>query len=191
MSMANNILHRAQAGDTAAIQALVQTYQQEVFRLALSILDDPGEAEEATQDVFISALNALDKYRGEATFKTWLFSITINVCRRWWRKRQNRERLNQALQSIFRLAGVGPTHPEEILIRREAKAELWEAVAGLGEKHRLPLILFYEHELPVAEIAKVLELPVGIGQKRSRCDAVFRLLAAGAHGSAQELLRLR
>lgn len=156
-----NLFQRTQAGEAAAIQTLVQNYQAHVFRIALSILDDPGEAEEAAQDVFIAALDALETYRGDAAFKTWLTSITINMCRRRWRKRQSRERLNQALQSLFRLSGAGPTHPEEIVIRREAKSELWNAVAKLSEKHRLPIILYYEHDMPVAEIAQALGLPVG------------------------------
>ena len=155
------IVQRVRRGDAMAAQQLVQSYHSEIFRLALSILDDPAEAEDITQDVFISAINALDSYRGDSAFKTWLFSITVNVCRRRWRQRKTRERLIQLLQSVFPLIHANSVQPEEIVIRRENKAELWKAVDRLGEKYQLPLILFYGHELPVAEIAQVLGVPIG------------------------------
>jgi RNA polymerase sigma-70 factor (ECF subfamily) len=155
------LIQRSQTGDQSAIQALVISHQREVLRLAHSILDDPAEVEEAAQEAFITALRALSSFRGEASFKTWLFSITINGCRKRLKKRQNRARLAWALQSIFRISGVGPTHPEEIIIRREARTELWKAIAALGEKHRLPIILHYEHGLSVDEIAQTLDLRPG------------------------------
>jgi RNA polymerase sigma-70 factor (ECF subfamily) len=156
-----HLLQRSLDGDAEAIQALVQSHQAAVYHLALSILDDPHEAEEAAQDALISALNALETYRGDAQFKSWLFSITINQCRRRLKKRKAKELLLGTLQSLFRLKGEGPAHPEEILIRREAKTALWQAVETLGEKHKLPLILYYQHELSVAEIAEVLDLRLG------------------------------
>jgi RNA polymerase sigma-70 factor, ECF subfamily len=156
-----NLLQRSLAGDEAATQSLVQTYQQSILRLSLSILQDPCEAEEVTQDVFITALDALDTYRGDASFKTWLFSITINLCRMRLRKRKTRDLLLNTLQTFFRLSGAGPTHPEEIIIQREAEGALWKAVNALDEKHRLPILLYYEHDMPVNEIAQALNLPTG------------------------------
>jgi RNA polymerase sigma-70 factor (ECF subfamily) len=154
------LLQRSQSGENAAIQALVETYQSDVLRLARSILDDPNDAEEAMQEAFVTAFNALDSYRGEASFKTWLFSITINVCRRRLRKRKAQERLMRAVQMLF-WVGAGPAHPEEVVIRREARTKLRDAIDALDEKHRLPILLYYNQDLPVAEIAQVLNLPVG------------------------------
>lgn len=156
-----NLLQRALAGDGAATQSLVQTYQQPVLRLALSILDDPNEAEEAAQDVFVTALGALETYRGEASFKTWLLSITINQCRMRLRKRKARDLLLRTVQTFFRVSGASSAFPEEIIIRREAEGALWKAVHALDEKHRLPILLYYEHDMPVSEIAQALDLPTG------------------------------
>jgi RNA polymerase sigma-70 factor (ECF subfamily) len=154
------LLQRSQAGDPHAAQSLVLAFQADLLRLATTILNDPAEAEEAVQDALMIALHSLSEYRGEAAFKTWLFSITINECRRRLRKHNARERLQRALQSIFR-TGEGPTHPEDILIRGETQTAVRRAVAALSEKHRLPVVLFYDHELSVAEIAQTLDLPVG------------------------------
>lgn len=173
------LLRRLRGGDATAAQELVQSYHSEIFRLALSILDDPAEAEDITQDVFIAAIQALDSYRGDSAFKTWLFSITVNVCRRRWSQRKTRARLMQMLQSVFPSINTGSVHPEEILIRRENRQELWKAIDGLSEKYRLPLTLFYGHELPVAEIAQILNIPVGT--VLSRLHTAREHLAAKIH----------
>ena len=60
------------AGEAQAIEKLIQAYQKEVYRLALSILDDPDEAEEGTQDAFIAVLRALDSFHGGSSLKTWI-----------------------------------------------------------------------------------------------------------------------
>ena len=151
-------LEQCREGDSLAIERLVQTYQQDVCRLALSILEDADDADDATQEVFVAALRALDSFRGESSLKTWLFSITINVCRNRLQRAQSRGRLRQVLQSLFL---QNQAHPESDAIQRESDSALWRAVHALGEKHCIPVILRYYHDLPVAEIAEMLGMPVG------------------------------
>jgi RNA polymerase sigma-70 factor, ECF subfamily len=152
-------------GNPSAVEALVRVYEKDLYRLALSILDDPSEAEEATQDAFLAALKALASYRGEATLGTWLYRITINICQTRLRRRMAWERLKDSLQAVFRLVGVGPgeSHapPEAAVIQNEADAAIWRAVQALGEKHRLVVILYYYHDLPVTEIAQTLGIQEG------------------------------
>lgn len=155
------LIQRSQSGDPAAVEAVVRTFQPELLHLAGAILRDPDEAEEAVQDALMAALAALDDYTGRAAFKTWLFSITINACRRRLRRRRARERLSRVLQMIFWVAGGPPAHPEELLIRDETRTAVRHAVEALEEKHRLPVVLFYDHELSIAEIAETLDLPQG------------------------------
>ncbi len=159
------LVEACRAGDPAAIEALVCAHQGRVYRLALSVLDDPAEADEAAQDALVAALRALDSYRGDAAFTTWLYAITMNVCRGHLRRRRARERLHQALQAVFRLRG-GPDDPEDRTVRREADRGLWRAIQALGEKHRLPVILRYYHELSIAEIAQVLGISEGTVHSR-------------------------
>ncbi len=156
-------LRQCREGDPLAIERLVQTHQAEVYRLALSILDDPDEAEDAVQEVFVSALRSLDSFRGDASLKTWLFRITINLCRSRYRRDQSRGRLRQVLQSLFR---SDQPHPESEAVRHEANSALWRAVRALDEKHRVPVILRYYHDLPVAEVAEMLGIPVGTVHSR-------------------------
>jgi RNA polymerase sigma-70 factor, ECF subfamily len=160
MNMTTLII-RCRAGEADAIQDLVREHQADVFRLALSILDDSAEADEVTQEAFLAALRMLESYRGDSTFTTWLYRITVNLCQTRLRKRQAKERILHALQSIFRLADASAAHPEEIVIQREANSLVWKAVSELNEKHRLPVILYYYKNLPVLEIAVVLNLREG------------------------------
>jgi RNA polymerase sigma-70 factor (ECF subfamily) len=163
--MDSHWLEQCRAGDSLAIERLVQTYQQDVYRLALSILDDPDEAEDATQEVFLSALRALESFRGYASFKTWLFSIAINLCRSRLGRRNRRARIQQILQSLFRLGG-GQVLPENEALKNESDSALWQAIRALGDKHRIPIVLRYYHELPVADIAETLGIPPGTVHSR-------------------------
>jgi RNA polymerase sigma-70 factor (ECF subfamily) len=159
------LIERYRAGDANVVETLVRAHQQDVFRLALSILDDPAEADEAAQDSFVAALNALDNYRGEAAFSTWLYRITVNVCRGRLRQRRSRHRLRETLTGLFRLAGL-PPRPEDAALQRERDSALWRAVRALDDRHRLPLVLYYYHDLPTAEIAQVLGISEGTVHSR-------------------------
>lgn len=156
-------LRQCREGDPLAIERLVHTHQAEVYRLALSILDDPDEADDATQEVFVAALRSLDSFRGDSSLKTWLFRITINLCRSRHQRDQRRTRLRQILERLFR---ADQAHPESEAVRHEAESALWRAVRALDEKHRIPVILRYYHDLPAAEIAETLGIPVGTVHSR-------------------------
>jgi RNA polymerase sigma-70 factor (ECF subfamily) len=154
------------AARAAAVEDLVRTYQPRLYRLALSLLDDPAEADEATQDTFVAALRALPAYRGQAALGTWLTAIGVNVCRSRRRRGAAWGRLRSALEAAARQRGPGETGPEAAAIRREGRERVWQAVMALGDKHRLPVILRYYHDLPTAEIAQVLGLSEGTVHSR-------------------------
>lgn len=154
------------AGDDAAIEQLVYEYQGGVFRLALSVLNDPGEAHEATQDTFIAALGALKSYKENSTFKAWLYTIALNMSRSRLRKRKTLQRLNNTLQAIFRVQTQKLPSPEDAVIESEKDAALWKALNQLGEKHRIPLALRYFHNLSAAEIAEIMNINEGTVHSR-------------------------
>jgi RNA polymerase sigma-70 factor (ECF subfamily) len=154
------------AGDENAIERLIDEYQADLFRLALSILDDPAEASEATQDAFISILRAMKGYEEKSSFRAWAYTITLNLCRNRLRKRKTLEKLKLTLMSIFRIQLQKIPSPEEMVIQNESDALLWKALYKLGEKHRIPLILRYFHDLTPPEIADVLEISEGTVHSR-------------------------
>src|SRR3990172_4835947 len=149
-----HLIRRCEAGETGAIEEFVHTYQLVSYRLALSILDDPAEAEEAAQDALITALDRLASFRGGAAFTTWLYTLTLNLCRMRLRKRRSRQRLAGILQEVFRIHNQ--THyPEAELQQIESDAALWSAIRRLTDLQREAIILRYYHELPIANISQV------------------------------------
>lgn len=149
----------------AAVESLVHAYYDDVLHLATTILKDTNEAADVTQEVFIKAVTHLDGYRGEAAPKTWLFSIAINQCRQALRKRKSSQKLTKTLQRLSQFV-KRTRSPEEKVSDLEQDTELWTAVAQLKEKHRLPILLHYVHNLSTREIAEVLDSRPGTIQSR-------------------------
>ncbi len=147
------------------LEALVQEHYAYIQRLALSILNDPHDAEDAAQETFIAAHRAWASFRGDAAARTWLTSIAVNACRGRLRKRKVRQGLQNTLIALHLLRSRPPS-PEQSAIQNEASRLLWQAVDTLDEKHRLPLILRYVHELSVAQIAAALRISPGTVHSR-------------------------
>ena len=149
-------------------------YRTLVFRLALSILDDVAEAEEAAQDALIAAVDRLDRFRGESSFATWLYAITLNVCRGRLRQRRSRQRLSQVLRALLHSDPPLEARPEQIAMHREADAAVWRAIRSLDEKHREAVVLLYFHDLRLADIAQV----AGVSERtvRARLHAAHERL---------------
>lgn len=166
------IIERCRTGDSTAIEHFVQTYQQDVYRLALSILDDSHEAEDATQESLLAALRGLDSFHGNSSLKTWLFSITVNICRTRLQRQQRREQVTQLLNGI--LQRTHPASVEEGAIQNESNQALWHAIHDMNEKHRIPIVLRYYHDLSVPEIAAILQIPEGT--VHSRLNTARKLL---------------
>jgi len=154
------------SGDETSIERLVSHYKDGVFRLALSVLDDPAEANEAAQDAFIAALAALESYRDGSSFTSWLYTITLNISRSRLRKRKTLEKLKNTLQGLFHIEAQKTPSAEDFMIQNEQDAAVWRAMEQLGHKHRIPIILRYYHDLPTAEIAKMMKINEGTVRSR-------------------------
>lgn len=158
------LIELCRVGDSTAIENFVQTYQQDVYRLALSILDDPGEAEDAAQEALLSALRSLDAFHGTSSLKTWLYSITVNICRNRLQRHKRHERLTKILGEILRVRSAPSV--EEDAIQHESNEALWRMIHSMDEKHRIPVVLRYYHDMSVAEIARILQVPEGTVHSR-------------------------
>jgi RNA polymerase sigma-70 factor (ECF subfamily) len=159
--MDEDILRACRQGNPQAIESLVREHQGAVYRVCISILDDPSDAEDAAQETFIAAVRGLAGFRGGSTFRTWLFTIAVNVCRRQLRRRKRGLALHSSLRQTQPALAEASPDPEQTIIRAEVTDALRQAIAGLDEKHRLPVILRYFHELPVSEIARILGVNEG------------------------------
>ena len=149
------------AGNDEAVATLVRQYETGVFRLALSIVGDPAEANEITQETFIAALRALPSYQEQQSFRAWLYKIALNHSRSHLRKRKALERLRTTLTSIFQVETQKQVLPEEAAIQNEREASIWSTLNRLDERYRTVVILRYFHELSIAEISEVLSVNEG------------------------------
>lgn len=164
ITMDYRLIEQCRVGNSSAIENFVQTYQQDIYRLALSILDDATEADDATQEALLAALRALDSFHGASSLKTWLFSITVNICRTRLQKQKRHERLRQILGGILQVTRAPSV--EESTMENESGEALWRAIHSMDEKHRIPIVLRYYHDMSVAEIASILQIPEGTVHSR-------------------------
>ncbi len=176
----------AQAATTAEIETLMQAHYAYIQRLARSILNDEAEADDAAQETFIAACRSLETFRSQASPRTWLTSIAVNQCRGRLRKHKVRQGLLNTLYSLH-LLHPPVEGPEAQAVQSEADRRLWGAVDALDEKHRLPVVLRYVHELSTAEIAGALGLSEGTVHSRLHYARQKLQAALGTPESQEEV----
>jgi RNA polymerase sigma-70 factor (ECF subfamily) len=154
------LLQRCRQHDAEAFAQLVAEQQDYVYTLARRVLRDPEEAADLTQEILLRIWQGLPYFRGEARFRTWLYRIAVNQCLNRLRKLQ-RERDTVGLdeETVQWLADGAQDLPAEAL-ERERRTFVWEQVERLPAHYRIVLNLFYQQEMPCAEIADVLGIPV-------------------------------
>ena len=162
------LVRRAQAGDLAAFEGLVSRYEQRVYTLTRRIVGQEQDAEDVTQQAFISALEHLASFRGEASFATWLTRIATHAALKIIRKRQGLPTVSLEATTEEQETYASIPHPEYIADWRESPAELVTrgetqqlidaALARLDEKHRLVFLLRDVEGLSVKETAAALQL---------------------------------
>lgn len=147
------LVERARSGDAAAQSVLVRRHHGAAFGVALSMTRDRDTAQDVVQDAFVKAFGALDGFRGDAAFKTWLLSITANEAR--GALRRTKRRRETALDDAAPVAAGGPDPAEAAVTSREA-ARAREMLERLPEKQRLSVSLRIDEGLSFREIGEVI-----------------------------------
>lgn len=157
--------------DVHEFESLLELYKGKVFRLALSILGNRDEAEEAAQEVFLRIWRALPGFRRESSVSTWIYTITRNVSLSVVQSRHP-ERRQVALDPETLPYSQPPSHVDDDLLR---------LVAALPERYRQVVVLFYLEEQSYEEVAAMLDLPMGTVKTflhRARKELAVGLLQA-------------
>lgn len=164
------LIERARAGDARAFRGLVERYQRRVFGLALGLLKDPEEARDVAQDAFLKAHQNLGTFQGSASFYTWIYRITVNLCidrlRRAGRGGQvlfdeeySHAEVGSPADSLSpRRLGFDPARAFQ---DKELRQRLLGALGQLSEPHRVVLLLREVDGLSYQEMAEVLEVAEG------------------------------
>ena len=151
------LVTRAQNGDTEAFNPLLRKYQQKIFRLIYRQVHDHETAKDLCQEVFLKAWQALPKFNGQSVFYTWLYKIAVNCSIDFLRKQNNQiifacEALPQNADDILPMIQMQPS-PCQILEKEELGHTIRRAVQQLPPAQRQVFRLRYFHELPIKQIA--------------------------------------
>lgn len=186
------LIRRAQRGDNDAFEALLRLHEKRVYNLCLRMSGNENDALDLSQEAFIKAWRALGQYQFEASFSTWLFRLTSNVCLDFLRRKKRRQELSltenyedSAEGAELSLPDAQPL-PEEQAITNEARRELAQAMARLAPDHREILQLRVVEDLSYEQIAEILDIRVGTVKSRlARARLSLRkILKAGNYFSA-------
>lgn len=168
-------IERLKTGDAAAFDTLVIRYSGDVYALLFRLTENAEEAGDLTQETFLSALKAINKFRGEADLKTWLFRIAVNESRnrfRWWKRRNRHNTISldaptaSGEQSLHETLSGNGANPEENALRHERETALKKALRGLPDIFREAIILCDIEGLSYEEISVALEINIGTVKSR-------------------------
>ena len=158
-----NIIARARRGDAGAFEQLVETYRDQVFRLALRMCGNEADADEVAQEAFLSAWKALPNFRGDSRFSTWLYQLTSHAAIDLMR----REKRQIAAEDITEVSAPDPgPSPQQQAERSETRQAVRDAMGQLSPEYRQIVVLRFLQELSYEEIGAVLKLPPGTVKSR-------------------------
>ncbi len=156
-NLLDRLLERCQQGDLQAFDQLAEAQMERIYRLAATIVRDDKDAEDIVQETLLRVFRQIKTYRREASFQTWLTTITVNVCRDHLR----RQKLRRMLSLDWLQERADPQKPSlaDQVDQRLQNQALWQQVDRLEDKYRLPLLLIYREHLSADEAAQALGLP--------------------------------
>ena len=160
----------ATAGDLESFNQLVARWERPIYALAYRTLGREEDARDVVQEAFLRAYRGLKGFKGEAKFSSWLYRITLNLCRDWSR-RERRAPIVQVPE------GTDPVEladervqtsesVEDLVARREMSDAVAKAMAELPEEQRTAIMLKEYHGLTFQEIAGMLDCPLSTVKTR-------------------------
>ncbi len=179
------LVERAKDGDIDAYQQLVRCHEALAFRVAVLVVGNAADAQDAANDAMVKAFYGLARFRGDAPFRPWLLRIVANEARN--RRRSSARRANLAGQVALsgRASGDAASSPEAVVIASLERQALFEAIGRLGRRDREVIGLRYLAELSETETAAVLNCAVGTAKSRLH-RALSRLRVTMVAAAAEE-----
>ena len=176
------LLRKIRNGERAAFDLLVVKYQSRVASIISRYVYDPQEVMDLTQDTFVKAYRAIDRFRGDSAFYTWLYRIAVNTAKNFLEARGRRPQGSADVADAENFDDGGRLRdvasPEKLLQREQLQQALNTAIAGLPEELRSAFLLREYDGLSYEDIARILECPIGTVRSRifRARDAVDRHL---------------
>ena len=165
------LVERVQKGDKRAFDLLINKYQHRIISLVGRYVSDPAEAMDVSQEAFIKAYRAIDRFRGDSAFYTWLYRIAINTAKNWLVARKRRPPSTdidatdaEQYDVDSRLKEQGT--PENELLREEIKSTVFNAIADLPDDLRTAIMLRELEGMSYEDIAVTMDCPIGTVRSR-------------------------
>jgi len=167
------LVERCRKGDMQAFGLLVAKYQDRIYNLLYRLLNNAADAEELAQETFLRALERISQFKGQSRFYTWLFRVAANMAISY-RRRGGRVRFQTLAASedsdgqglSATLADHRDPSPQAAAMSGETRLAVLQALEELDEEFRLIVILRDVEDMDYAQIADVLEVPVGTVKSR-------------------------
>jgi RNA polymerase sigma-70 factor (ECF subfamily) len=177
-SQESAIVAELKAGSEEAYAWLIGEFQQPVYGLVYRIVNDPADAADTTQEVFLKVFRGMKHFHGGSTLKTWIYRIALHEAanrRRWWFRHKAQETSIEPVESEGASGGEGAMQlaltdradsPFDTVAHREVQRRVDDALRTVPEPYRTTLVLRDLEEMSYEEIAEVLEISLGTVKSR-------------------------
>ena len=168
-------IERLKRGEALAFEQLVAERSGEVYGLLFRLTENAEEARDLTQETFLRAFQSIDRFRGDADLKTWIYRIAINQARnrwRWWRRRHRDATVSLEStssgsdQTLMATLAAVADNPEQETLAHERQFVLRSALRRLGRAYRETVILRDIEGFTYEEIAATLGINIGTVKSR-------------------------
>jgi len=165
------LVERVQKGDKQAFDLLINKYQHRIISLVARYVSDQTEAQDVAQEAFIKAYRAIERFRGDSAFYTWLYRIAINTAKNWLVARKRRPPATDIdaadaeqydMESRLKEQGT----PENELMREEIKRTVFDTIADLPDDLRTAIMLREMEGMSYEDIAITMDCPIGTVRSR-------------------------
>jgi RNA polymerase sigma factor (sigma-70 family) len=167
-----DLVRRAQRGDLAAYDELIQRYQQRIYATVYHMTSNHEDANDLAQDSFIKAFQALKSFKGGSSFYTWLYRIAVNKTINFLKQRKNRVHMSlndldfNTENNPDLVALISDKTPRRDAGLKELSEKLNAALLKLSEPHRLVMVLHDVQGLSHEEVAEVMDCNIGTVRSR-------------------------
>ena len=165
------LIERVQKGDKTAFDVLVLKYQNKIIKLVNRYVRDPDEAMDVAQEAFIKAYRAVDRFRGDSAFYTWMYRIAINTAKNHLvasgRRPPSGDIDAQDAEQYEGAVGLKEYDtPEHLILRDEIQTTIAKAIDDLPEDLKTAITLRELEGMSYGEIAQTMECPIGTVRSR-------------------------
>jgi RNA polymerase sigma factor (sigma-70 family) len=154
------LIEHVLSGEQAPFRSLMERNHGKVYSIVYKILQDSGDAQDATQEIFMKVYQSLSSFQRNSSFSTWLYRIAVNHCMTVLRRKRD------VVQMPLEQHWTTQESPEGIAVRHETMMEIEHTIQGLSHDARTVLALRLHAELPFEKIGEVMSIPADTAKVR-------------------------